>query len=240
MLNIVALYFSQHHNREEHGERDFWRDWGPTYVRRLFAGVDRHMPRLTLYRKYLYTDTPEAAPPGVKVLPIPDVFAGSPGWWKKLAVFSEALVGTTLYLDLDNVVCGDLGPILALTPDPLIMLDDRAYPRLPNGAAMLFDPARMRPWLDSYLLHPEGWHNRFREWPEASDQAYTAHLFRKLHQGAEPPLMQDLVPPGTILNARVELEPRRDWPGCRLVYGSYSPKPHESRHPFYAEHWRDE
>lgn len=237
MTNIVALYFSKHRDREEHGERDFWREWGPIYVRRLFAGVDRHMPKMTLYRKYLITDTPAVAPPGVITVPLPTDLDTAPGWWMKLGLFAGRFWGKTLYLDLDNVVSGDLGPLLALEPDPLLMLDDRVHPGLPNGAALLCYPERLRFLWDEYLAAPALTRQAFSEWPHASDQAFIAHQIRRT-LGHTPPFMQPLLPPGYILNARAELEAGCDWSSCALVYGSYHPKPHESIHPFYDLHWR--
>lgn len=247
MLNVVTLYFTQPRPGDSsEGRRDFWREWGPTYLRRLHAGCVRHIKEP--FEFSVITDNPtaviEALPAGalanaLVVGPEEDV----PGWWMKLKLFDPAfdvagIRGRTLYLDLDNVISGDLTPYLALLDEDecLVMLDDKVYPKMANGAAYLCRPERMREVWTNYAASPYAIRRRFSRWPNASDQAYVAAWHQETF-GVQPLLAQDLLPPGTILNSRVELEQGADWSKAILVYGSWDPKPHMSSHPFYAEHW---
>jgi hypothetical protein len=54
------------------------------------------------------SDTPVE---GVKVIPLKKDF---PGWWSKLNLFSDAISGDLLYLDLDTVVVSSLDPLFAV------------------------------------------------------------------------------------------------------------------------------
>jgi len=82
-------------------------DYEPEDVRRLKACVDKNLQGA--YGFVCLTDRPD----DVGRIPDVDVMALEhdwPGWWAKMEVFR--LEGPTLYLDLDTVVTGDLGPIL--------------------------------------------------------------------------------------------------------------------------------
>ena len=84
--------------------------YGPEYVNRLYAGVDRH---LTLDFRFLcFTDDSSGLHPEVEAHPIPD-FGIPPAWrhtpWLKIALFRDGLaglVGRSLFLDLDILITG--------------------------------------------------------------------------------------------------------------------------------------
>jgi hypothetical protein len=80
------------------------------YVTRLAAMVRRWIDRP--YRFVCLTDRPEALP-GVETIRIP---SPSPlrGWWAKVRLFDPVigLAGRVLYLDLDTLIVGPLGPII--------------------------------------------------------------------------------------------------------------------------------
>lgn len=249
MLNIVTLYFTKPRAGDHtEGRRDFWKEMGPTYLRRLYLGCARHLKQPHTF--HTITDSPEAvfgalkdyanvggAPYLHQVGDAEDV----PGWWMKLKLFdpSVGLKGKTLYLDLDNVIAGDLTPLLALAdPDEIVMADDVVHPRLPNGGMLLCYPERWRELWTDYAAAPQRTRARFATWPHASDQAYIAAAVRE-RRGFEPLLAQEHLPAGFILNARAELEQGAEWAQTRLVIGSWDPKPHASAHPFYAMHWID-
>lgn len=75
------------------------------YVRRLQSMVKRHLPPSRGCTFVCFTDK---AVPGVLSERLP---ADLPGWWAKVGLFKlgEPLV----YFDLDVVITGDLGPLLA-------------------------------------------------------------------------------------------------------------------------------
>jgi hypothetical protein len=243
-VNIAAVLVAGHsaESLTTHGEAAFWRERGAEYAAKLFAGVDRHVGQE--HPRFLVTDTPEAVPPGVTYVPTPFARGEAPGWWSKLAYFKPGLFsGKTLHLDLDNVVCGNLDALLALEPNPVIMMDDMAYPSMPNSSALLFYPDRMEYLYHEYVDNAVGIQRAFSKWPKASDQAFIADRVERKRLGSPFPfLFQSLLPAGYCLNSRMELELGCGWEHTSLVYGGWRPKPHEKHSvhaaPFYAEHWR--
>jgi hypothetical protein len=249
MLNIIAVYKRPVTGRD--GERKFWGTYGKEYVQKLYNGLVRHVREP--WALTLLTDTPAFRPEchncqrQTRVVPL---IGPGAGWWAKLEMFRpDVMMERNLYLDLDNVVGGDLSPITSLpfvleTDDPKIgevvpiwMLDDLVSNRFANGSTILFTQhdALAALW-DEYLRNPKGVEKEFSEWPNASDQAYIANRVRRA--GFHIPYMQDYLPKGMILNSRVELEKGADWSNTALVYGSWDPKPHQSSHPYYARNWR--
>jgi len=86
--------------------------YGPEYVRRLRAMVQRQLVRP--HRFVCFTDQAAGLGDGVEVRPLPAVKfpPGPERGWLKLGVFSPeaGLSGPTLFLDLDLVVMGPLDP----------------------------------------------------------------------------------------------------------------------------------
>ena len=234
MTTVILLLKLRTKGRQLQGEAPFWQQHGPTYLERMVRNVRRHLPADT--HIVCMTDTPSAVPLGVEIAPL---IGDHPGWWQKLQMFSERVShGRCLYLDLDNVIAGPIHELLALRPDPLIMMDDRWVPGLPNASTMLFEAERLRYVWERYAADPIAAQQRFTEqhWPHASDQGFiTATVLER--EGRYMPYFQDLLPDGYALNARVELEAGRDWSHTRLVFGCYVPKPHDSSHAFYVKHW---
>lgn len=95
--------------------------YGNEYVRRLQAGVARH---LSLEHRFVcLTNDPV---PGVCCLPLP---SGLPNWWAKIGMFRPGIIdGEKLYLDLDDVVHGPLDPFVRRdAPTKVWALDDFSY-----------------------------------------------------------------------------------------------------------------
>lgn len=79
-------------------------------VNRLYDGVLRHMPAGEQWRFLVYSDVAtERCSTWIKTTP--------DGWWAKMALFDPSTRGgpPTLYLDLDTVVVGSLGPLVEFT-----------------------------------------------------------------------------------------------------------------------------
>lgn len=233
-LTVILLLKLNTKGREAQGEVPFWHEWGPTYLERMVRNVRRHLPPDT--RIVVLTDRPAVVPAGCDTALLTE---DHPGWWSKLWMFRrEVTCGRCLYLDLDNVIAKPIPELLALTPDPMIMMDDRQMPGMPNASTMLFFAEQVRYLWDRYATDPAGLQRRFHEsrWPHASDQGYTTAMLRE-HTGRFPSYFQDVLGDGYALNSRVELEDGAPWEKCRLVFGCWVPKPHESQHPFYLKHW---
>ena len=212
------------------GETRDWTVWGPTYVRRLRAGVQRFSGQEVI----CITNDPSIPEPT-----LPHIGPGR-GWWAKMDVFHPRhRLTDVLYLDLDNVVCGALAPLLELSPQPLIMADDKIYPRLPNGSTYRAQVHELTYLWDDYCANHQAIEQAFSTWPHGADQGYVSAMVAQ-RTGQPVPLFPDFLPPQTLLNARSELEagvePSQET--C-VVYGSWRPKPHESPHPFYRQYWVD-
>lgn len=241
MLNLVTLLTTKHgiSPETEHGEHTFWQERGAEYVEKFFAGVARHTHQNT-YDAYCLTDSPELLPLGVKPLFLP--IGCGPGWWAKLALFKRGMLPRkryTLYMDLDNVVCGDLTPLIALAelPNEILMCDDVIYPHMPNGSIILGRFDKLSYLWDDYQVDPAAVRGKYTVWPHAADQAFIADRIH-VREGFPVPLLQPKLPPHFLMNARNELELGADYSHTSVVFGSAYPKPHESHHRFYTEHWK--
>jgi hypothetical protein len=231
MLTVLTLLkVGSSPNGEKHGERPFWREFGDQYLAAWLANVRKYVPQP--HQVVVMTDVPLriADVHHVKAVAL-DKTVDAPGFWAKLEMFRRG-VGKTLYCDLDNVINGPLDELCALTPDPLIMLDDRRVPYLPNGSLVLFDAERCR-WL---------W-DRYTKDARAIEQTYVAHGedYRRAYDQAfiadgTPALrfFQNFLPDGYILNARSELPNASDWTSARVIFGCGSTKRHNSTHPAFA------
>lgn len=105
--------------------------YGPEYVNHLYAGVQRHLHRP--FRFVCFTDDPQGLVPGVEAMPLPELGLppGHPDTrWRKLALFRAdlgGLSGTSLFLDLDLVIVGDMAPFFDLPGEFLIIRDDDLF-----------------------------------------------------------------------------------------------------------------
>jgi hypothetical protein len=236
MLNVVTML--THHDlpgAQAHGARDFWRAWGVTYVRRFYKAADRHIGEG--FVPYILTNVPHLVEDeGIPLIVPPPV---PHGWWSKLSLFDKAhgLKGRTLFCDLDNIIAGDLQEVLSLPvgDGQFYALDDLIEPRRFNSSTMFCDPSQYHFLWDEFAPKAEELMRQYRVWPHASDQAY---IWDKLKEaGRAYQFLQDLTPPGYILNSRTQLERGTPWDKTHLVYGSWDPKPHASTHPFYKRNW---
>lgn len=241
-LTVVLLYKTPAGGG--HGELDFWGwdNFGATYlvrmVRGLFRGLGAGIPVGVMTDSQDCEEFLRALGPETQVVAL-DMCG--PGWWAKPQMFSpEVSSGRCLYLDLDNVIGGDLSELvnLPLTDEaPLWMLDDRHIPGLPNGSTILFDADHpdVRALWTEFSTSPNDIIKEFSTYPwKWSDQAFVADRLRK--KGHLVPFMQDHLPKGYILNARGELG-TEDWSDTRLVYGQDKDKPHTSTHPYILKNW---
>lgn len=242
MLTVITLLkVKPSPNGHLHGERAFWREWGERYLEKWLESVAYFVPYP--HRVVVMTDDQRLPtwPFDVNFAAL-DAAVDAPGFWAKLNMFRpEVSSGKCLYLDLDNVINGDLSELCALTPDPLIMLDDRRVSGLPNGSAILFDAERCCLLWEDYAAAPRTFENWYvangDDYSLAYDQAYIAgHVHAdamRLGVGALR-FFQDLLPPSYILNARSELPNAPDWRTARLIFGCGTTKPHTSTHPGFA------
>lgn len=154
-----------------------WGDlYGPHFVNRLRRGVKRHLARP--HRFICFTDDARGLDKEVEAMPLPavDLADGhSDTRWQKMALFNENLAGlsgTALYLDLDQVVVGDLDPFFTIPGRFRILRDAELFRAKPlrwlnparraflnsvgNSSVFRYEIGAHRHILDSYLADPEG------------------------------------------------------------------------------------
>ena len=215
--------------------------YGPEYVNYLRAGVARHLQRP--HRFVCFTDDATGLDPAVEARPLPEL--GLPAGhgdrrWQKLAVFRETLAdlrGTTLFLDLDLVVVGDLGPFFDLPGRFFIIRDDDLFRAKPlrrlngerdrflrsvgNSSVFRFEIGQHRYILDAYLADPAAATAKY----EISQQFQSAQLAAHgdLHYWPSEWCV-------SFKNACVPRPPASHWrdptvpPGTRIVVFAGEPK----------------
>jgi hypothetical protein len=119
--------------------------YGPEYVNRLHAGVQRHLARP--FRFVCFTDDPRGLDEGVEAQPLPETGSAQTAdtRWRKLAIFKPGLAGLSgpvLFLDLDLVVVSDLAPFLDLPGRFCVIRDAELFPV--RWSRRLLRPARER------------------------------------------------------------------------------------------------
>lgn len=115
--------------------------YGPEYVNRLAAMVDRHTTRS--HRFVCLTDDPS----GLACASIP-IDTDLPGWWAKLALFRPGTFGErVIYLDLDTVICANIDFLFDYS-GPFAMLRSFLPPSRYGSAVMSFLPGHGYLWQD--------------------------------------------------------------------------------------------
>lgn len=109
--------------------------WGTLYpaeyVNVLYNAVRAHLPGP--FRFICLTGEADGLAAGIEVFPIPEIGLEArhyaDGAWPKIGVFSADLYGLrgrALFIDLDSVICGDLGALFEL-PGRLLAIDNAPW-----------------------------------------------------------------------------------------------------------------
>lgn len=160
--------------------------YGPEYVNRLYAGVKRNLVRP--FRFVCVTDNPEGLADGVEAVPFPPP---PPGWedgWPnifvKLCVFKDGfanLSGPTLFLDIDQIITGDLGVFFDYKPGRFCIIHNwierrktlfRKAPLIGNSSCFRFEAGAMNHVYERFLreMRDATDRSKFR-----TEQAYMTH-----------------------------------------------------------------
>lgn len=247
MLDVLGLLKVNDLNGRD-GETVMYRAQAGTIVEKLLCGVTRHLAEP--FRFTLLTDRvtspqhvllPSKLGPGSANIYREVALDGSRchGWWCKLQIFREDLMlgQRALYIDLDNVVVGDLAPLFNPRLPPVVMADDVHIPRLPNGSIIAFDPLRTRMLWEEYKLTPGRIEELYSVWPNASDQAYISGAMKRA--GAPVQLVQDLFGQRSVVHIEDELlhgvEPDDT---TMFLMGRWKAKPWLVDHPVIDREWR--
>lgn len=149
--------------------------YGPEYVNNLKRGVSLHLRRP--HRFVCFTDDANGLDEGVETFPLPQLDLPSGHGdrrWRKLGLFRRDLAdlkGTTLFLDLDLVVIGDLEPFFSEPGKFLIIRDDDLFRSKPlrklnptrdrflhsvgNSSVFRYEVGQHAYILDAYVADPD-------------------------------------------------------------------------------------
>lgn len=177
--------------------------YGMRYVLHLQRMIEKHMP--VEHRFVCLTDQDESQPPGIEFINIREY--GLKGWFAKMLVFNREIVGPgkILYIDLDMVVAGDLGPLVNLDIDyELGICENFTQIRQRRDGGKVTWPCGYGScvMLLGKEYGPEVW-DKFSEDPWAhianSKQFGDQYIIEKLTAG-KAIFLQDLLPPGYFLH----------------------------------------
>jgi len=202
------------------------------YVARLRAMVARH---LVVDHRFICLTDHGAVPDGVERIEVPAI--GLERWWAKMALFAPAVrgPGPCLYLDLDTVVVGDLGPLAAWAGTPgssagagfAICRNFHAKPGWCRygSCAMTFADGWGEPVWRRFVADHQGLMARSR-W---GDQGAIELLV------PDAVILQDRVPDGYFVHYKA-IPPARPDEAAVVVFGGKA-RPHDCTVPWVREAW---
>ena len=161
------------------------------WVEALQEGIERYHPG----RKLLcLTDIPQPSREVIDTRFTTDL----PGWWSKISLFEPGLFtgDRVLYLDLDTVVVGDLGDLLAWDGRVAVLSDFYHAANMASGV-MLWRGDELSHIWDAFSRDPEG---IMRRHPRRMD-----HFLRTFLNRADR--IQDLFP-GQVVSYKADLKGR--------------------------------
>lgn len=153
--------------------------YGPDYVNRLYAMVERHLKGD--FRFVCLTDDYTGIVGDIECLPIPELALpdGSPErGWKKLTTFEadlHGLRGTALFLDIDIVIVDDITPLFEYPGEFLIIHDwKRPWRITGNSSVYRFELGAHADVLAKFRSKPDEARKNFR-----NEQAYLSDVLHK-------------------------------------------------------------
>jgi hypothetical protein len=197
------------------------------YVNKMYSALRRnlHLP----FDFYCLTDDDEGLDEDITALTPPFLFNG---WWNKLFLFSGYIPqGKLLYMDLDQVVTGDITEIVRLGLEHRFAsyADHIEWLGVKFGSAMMiFDPYDFRYVWGVFYSDRE---QVMREYAEGGDQVYLSRVI-------DSPFYLDEAFPGAIQSYKWGLKGKPPSPDVKIVNFHGKPKPHQLKEPWVSKHWR--
>lgn len=226
--------------------------YGPEYVNVLHSMLRRHTRRP--FRFVCLTDDPTGLEAGVETLPLPEMDvparkAHQP--WRKVGLLAPTLgdlQGTALFLDLDVVVVGDVGPLFDL-PGAFCIIENwtQKGQGVGNSSVFRFEVGAHADIYAEFLARADAVVTEFSNeqtfisrrvgaltyWPDAWVRSFKRHCLR-------PFPLNWALPPRLPAEARIIAfhgNPKPPdaaaghWPGGNLIK-------HVRPTPWVVEHWR--
>jgi hypothetical protein len=160
---------------------------------------------------------------------IPLISTGK-GYWSKLELFRPNLFdGPVLYIDLDNVICGNLDNLVEkIKHEKFVML--REYDtKVASSSIMWWNGDFSQLWLKWLSNTPEFWRSQYAKMPKIGDQAF-------IEDNIQHTFLQNYIPEDWISwsnQKKISVESRV------LVFRKPGQKPSNmSDHPLVQQHWK--
>ena len=215
--------------------------YGPEYVNRLRRAVALHgLERLPFA---CLTDDPAGVDPPARCLALPPCIEG---WWNKLYVFAwdrHGVEDDLLYLDLDTVVVGDLGPFAERRSDPTFV--DGLFPGAGARVGRRYGPGSVD---SSAMFIPRGWGaGIWRQFRRRSDywmhqdpeRRHGDQWFISRYLDKQPEKFQGLWPSSVVSYRWTCVSAGGPPPEARLVSFHGRPSPHEVDDEWVRRAWHD-
>lgn len=183
-------------------------DYTPEYVRRLCEGIRQHTR--SRHRVVCLSDDSTVS----QYCEHEPLATDWTGWWSKLELF-RVFKGSTLYLDLDTLVVGDITPITEY-PHYFTMLSDLLFPVRPASGVMA--------WSGDFSYLADGFDmsqaEDYRKTECWGDQGW---ITKQL--GFDPARFQDLFP-GMIVSRKRSTDDQKRAASIICYHGK--PRPHQT------------
>ena len=140
--------------------------YGSEYVNRLYRGVKKNMDRP--FRFVCFTDNADGLDAEIEAAAFP---CAPPGWkhaWPnifvKLSLFKDGLAGLkgpTLFLDIDQIIIGDMGRFFDYKPGKFCIIHNwielrkrlfRKRPKIGNSSCFRFDAGKMNYVYEKFVF----------------------------------------------------------------------------------------
>lgn len=215
--------------------------YGPDYVNRLYASVARNTTApfdFVLYAGPWVHDRLAALDPRIRVVHI-----GLPYWWSAMYFWRPEPPGVNtkdvLYLDLDQVITGDLDPILRFPSDHAYMKDYPADACPPGreahacaSTALIRNGAGALVWEEYVKAGMPQW-NPLEAKPGRPMPMAVQTVLNEPQYGAR----FDTFPEDWVVSYRIWAK-RKGIGGTKIVAFHGRPKPHEVDDDWVKENWR--
>lgn len=215
----------------------------PEYVNRLYRACVRNT---TIPFEFVLFTGPEAEKPGriadidpaIRIVPV-----GLPFWWCGLPFWQKhppgICTGTILYLDLDQVIVGNLDDLILFPSDQAYMKDYPAH-SCPAGrehdacvsTSLLRGGSGRKVW-DEYVAQGKPTWDPLSPPPGRALPLACQSILNDPKHG----IRFDLFPEEWVCSYKLEVLKNGLPEDCRIVAFHGQPKPHEVDWPFVKEHW---
>lgn len=211
MLNVVTVKTGSRYSAE--------------YVNKMRSMLSRHLGISHAF--YCLTDNPE----GVKAInmTVPQYLTG---WWNKLYVFSTYMPpGPLLYLDLDQVITGDITEIVTecLKHPFSCYADHIEWMGVKLGTAfMTLESGSLGHIFENFKADANA---IMQAYQQGGDQVYLGQFLQEAYYLNE-------IWPDAVQSYKFDLKGNAPQAGTRIVNFHGEPKPHQVNDPWITEHWK--